>query len=220
MTRPGFATQQELLVWANSVGARTELPRLIRRLVLETAQELQSVDFPAAEGTAAGGWDGISVAGAATAFVPSGQGLWELSVEKSANTKANDDYDKRDSTPDGRPTTDLVYIALSLRRWRDRRDWAETKAADKRWRDVRAYGIDDVETWLESAPITHAWISEQLGLKPYGMQTADAWWTAWSSATDPSLPPGLILGGRDDAVGALQTVFDGLANRDHPRRQR
>ena len=209
MTRPGFATQQELLVWANSVGARTELPRLIRKLVLETARDLQTIDFPSAEGTAAGGWDGVSVASNTAPFVPAGQSLWELSVEKSVNAKADDDYSKRATTPDGRPTRDAAYIALSLRRWRDRREWARTKSEDKRWREVRAYGIDDVEAWLETAPITHAWISEQLGLKPYGLQTAEAWWAAWSTATDPSLSPELILAGRDETAQALRATLEG-----------
>ncbi len=157
-----FCDQQELLRWAGSIPARSELPRLIRRLVVETGRDIQVVDFPAAEGTAAGGWDGVAVAGGDAPFVPAGQSLWELSAGQSTTAKANRDYEKRTTTPDGRPTSEATYIAVSLRRWKDRRLWATERTKDNRWNRVRAYGIDDVETWLESAPITHAWFSSNL----------------------------------------------------------
>lgn len=209
MTRPGFATQLELLRWAGSIPARGGLPRLIRRLVLETGHDVKSLDFPADEGTAAGGWDGVAVVAGNAPFVPDGQTLWELSAGQSTNAKATADYGKRKATPDGRPTSDATYIAVSLRRWRDRRKWATDREKDKRWKAVRAYGIDDLETWLESAPITHAWISEQLGLKPHGLQTADAWWTSWSEATDPSLSSEVVLAGRDKVARRLREALDG-----------
>ena len=209
MTRPGFATQLELLRWAGSIPARGGLPRLIRRLVLETGRDVKSVDFPADEGTAAGGWDGVAVVAGDAPFVPDGQTLWELSAGQSTNAKATADYEKRKATPDGRPTSDATYIAVSLRRWRDRRKWATEREKDKRWNAVRAYGIDDLETWLESAPITHAWISERLGLKPHGLQTAEAWWTSWSKATEPALPGDVILAGRDNVAQRLRETLAG-----------
>lgn len=209
MTRPGFATQQELIRWADSLAARGGFPRMVRRLVLETGRGVHSVDFPAAEGTAGAGWDGVTVADRRSPFVPPGLSLWELSVERSVNAKAQHDYDKRAATPNDSPTSDATYVAVSLRRWKDRRKFAAHNAKDKRWKEVRAYGIDDVETWLESAPITHAWISEQLGLKPHGMQTADAWWTAWLSATEPPLTTEIILAGRAKTAETLRNELVG-----------
>lgn len=76
------------------------------------------------------------------------------------------------------------------------------------------YGLtafDDLETWLESAPVTHAWISEQLGLSPYGLQTADAWWSGWSNATNPALTPGIVLAGRSPSANALRQLVTGPA---------
>lgn len=209
MARPGLADQQELLRWADTVGARSELPRLIRRLVLETGAGVTALDFPAAEGTAMGGWDGVAYASEAAPFVPVGLSLWELTVESSVNKKADADYVKRLTTPDGSLTTDATYCAVAARRWRDRRKWAETKKAGGRWRDVRAHGIDDLETWLDSAPVTHAWISEQLGLKPYGMRTADAWWASWSEATIPGLTMDVVLAGRSSEVDDLRQRLTG-----------
>lgn len=190
MTRPGFANQQHLLGWADTASARGELPRLIRRLILETGTGVHGLDFPADEGTAVGGWDGIARASGSSPFVPAGLSLWELSVgRRSTNRKADADYEKRLSTPDGSPTAEASYRAVALRRWADRRKWSAAKTRDRRWRDVGAYGIDDLEAWLETGPVTHAWISERIGLKPYGMQTADAWWSAWQARPSPLCQP-------------------------------
>jgi len=91
-----------------------------------------------------------------------------------------------------------------LRRWSKRKDWAATRSNEGRWKSVQGFGVDDVETWLEDAPVTHAWISERLDLGPYGLRSVEAWWSNWSSATRPSLPPELVLAGRDKEVEALR----------------
>lgn len=209
MPRPGLADQQELLRWADSIGSRSELPRLVRKLILETGKGVVQLGFPAGEGIAAGSWDGSARATESSPFVPDGLSLWELSVEKSVGTKATSDYSKRSSTPDGTPTSDCTYIAVSLRRWQKRGEWAKEKVKDKRWREVRAYGVDDVETWLESAPVTHAWLSEHLGLAPHGLRAGDSWWNGWSQATAPELTPDLVLAGRGSAADALRSRLNG-----------
>lgn len=78
------------------------------------------------------------------------------------------------------------------------------KSSEGRWNAVRAYGLDDLETWLESAPITHAWLSEILGLHPHGLLPAETWWASWSRATDPQFPAAAVLAGRKNEVEALQ----------------
>ena len=50
MARPGHADRDDLLRWAATVPARTEFPRLIRRLALETVQ----LGFPARTGSSRG----------------------------------------------------------------------------------------------------------------------------------------------------------------------
>lgn len=204
MARPGFVDQQELLRWANTLGSRSDFPRLIRRLILETGRGVVQLGFPAGEGTGVGSWDGTVRATEATAYIPAGLSLWELSVEKSVGRKADDDYDKRTTTPDASLTGDCTYVAASLRRWSKRSDWARDRSKEGRWRRVRAYGVDDVETWLEDAPVTHAWISEELGLGPHGLRAAESWWEAWSSATTPPISTGVVLAGRADAEQQLR----------------
>jgi len=203
MGHPGLANQQHLLRWADSTRARSELPRLIRRLILESGNGVVELGFPADEGVSAGGWDGSVRTIGATAFVPRGASYWELSVEKSVNTKANSDYNKRTESASEFDLAASTYVAVSARRWRERRAWAATQSRAGRWQEVRAYGVDDIETWLEVAPVTHAWLSDQLGLGPYGLKPAELWWNGWSSATTPAIPIDLVLAGREEAAAEL-----------------
>jgi hypothetical protein len=116
-------------------------------------------------------------------------------------------FDKGTATPDGTPTSDAAYVALSTRTWQGREGWARGKAHDGRWRQVRAYGVDDLESWLEDAPVTWAWISELLGLQPHGLVTAQSWWEGWSRETEPALPAKAILAGRDAVADALRQAL-------------
>jgi hypothetical protein len=209
MARPGFADRHELLRWADSVGASSELPRLIRHLILETGSSVVHLGFPAGEGVRTGGWDGTVRTSEATPFIPRGLSLWELSVSKSPGTKADSDFEKRLDTPDGTPTSDSTYVAVSLRPWTKREEWASARAAQGRWQSVRALGVDDIETWLEDAPVTHAWLSDRLGLNPHGLEPAESWWRRWSMATTPNLPTELVLAGRSDAASDLRSRLAG-----------
>ncbi len=205
--RPGLADREKLLQWGRTLVAKSELPRLIRRLVLESAPSVTRLGFPADEGVVLGGWDGTVRSTEATAYVPRGLSLWELSAGRSTDAKATSDYNKRLATPDGTPTTDCTYVAVSLRPWKTRADWERERASDGRWREVRAYGVDDVVTWLESAPVTHAWLSDLLGLHPYGLIAVDTWWASWAAATAPAFPSAAVLAGRRDAMKALQELL-------------
>lgn len=115
--------------------AASEFPRLIRRLAWETAPDAVRLGFPAGSGTSAGDWDGSVRTVTGNAFVPAGLSVWELSVEKSGMTaKADDDYGKRTSTPDGSPTSDAEYVEAILAPWTGRRGWAAGKRGDGRWK--------------------------------------------------------------------------------------
>lgn len=201
MSRPGYADRARLQSWADARASHGELPRLIRRLILETAPGIASLGMPAGEGVAAAGWDGTVQASSATPWVPAGLSVWEISANRSPGIKADQDWAKRSTTPDGSPPTDATYVQLILRPWNNRGMWAADRRAEAKWRDVRAYGLDDVETWLEAAPITWAWFSELLNLDPYGLRSVDKWWRTWADQTDPALSPDVLLAGRADEIG-------------------
>ncbi|MCL6422721.1 hypothetical protein Bequi_04855 [Brachybacterium sp. JHP9] len=176
----------------------------MRRLILETTPGLVELGMPAGDGVAAGDWDGSVRTAEATAWVADGLSVWELSVNSSPNTKADDDYSKRTDTPDGAPTSDCTYVEAILRPWTARARWATGKRSEKVWKDVKALGLDDIETWLEAAPITWAWLSEELGLSPYGLRTGLTWWRDWAAQTNPALTPEVVLAGRTEAAEDLE----------------
>ena len=90
--------------------------QLPSRLAWETTPDAVRLGFPAGSGTSAGDWDGSIRAITGNAFVPAGLSVWELSVQKSGiEAKADDDYGKRMSTPDGSPTAEAVYVEAILR---------------------------------------------------------------------------------------------------------
>lgn len=204
MTRPGYVDRNKLQSWADTRPSQSEFPRLVRRLILETTPGLVELGMPAGDGVAAGDWDGSVRATQATAWVADGLSVWELSVNSSPNTKADGDYSKRADTPDGTPTGDCTYVEAILRPWTARAMWATGKRGDNVWRDVRALGLDDIETWLEAAPITWAWLSEELGLSPYGLRTGLTWWRNWAAQTNPTLTPAVVLAGRADTAKGLE----------------
>lgn len=204
MTRPGYIDRNKLQSWADTRPSQSEFPRLVRRLILETTPGLVELGMPAGDGVAAGDWDGSVRTTGATAWVPDGLSVWELSVNSSPNTKADEDYSKRTDTPDGSSTADCTYVEAILRPWTARAAWATGKRSDKVWSDVKALGLDDIETWLEAAPVTWAWLSEELGLSPYGLRTGLTWWRDWAAQTNPALTPEVVLAGRTDTAKDLE----------------
>lgn len=182
----------------------TQLPRLIRQLVLETTPGLVEVDFPADQGVYSDGWDGIVRSAGSTPWVPDGLSLWEIAVRKSgAQRKANQDYGKGTLIPDGSPSESATYVALVVNAWNKRRDWEKDRNAERRWRRVRAFGLDDLHTWLEAAPVTRAWLAREMGYNPYGYRPVEQWWGAWASQTRPCLTHSVVLAGRADQAEGL-----------------
>ena len=132
MAGPGLATRDDLLHWP-SVVAAGEFPRLLRRLIWETAPDAVRLGFPAGSGTSAGSWDGSVRTVVGTTYVPAGLSVWELSVQASGiGAKADGDYGKRVSTPDGSPVSEAVYVEAMLRPWLERQDWAAGPSAPSR----------------------------------------------------------------------------------------
>jgi hypothetical protein len=105
----------------------------------------------------------VVVARTGNAFVPEGVSYWELSTRKDVKQKAAADYEERLKHLNGVDTKNSTYVCVTARRWSDKEEWAAGRQADGVWRSVRAYDADDIETWLESAPAVHIWISIQLG---------------------------------------------------------
>lgn len=203
VTWPPFS-RDDLRLAADLVGFDSVLPLMVRRLIVETASGLTEIDMPGGSGTASGGFDGVAVASGSTAFVPAGTSAWELSVEKATKAKADSDYSKRTQSPNGESCTAVTYIQIILRPWTKARDWKTARHQEGRWKDVRAYNLDSVHTWLESAPATTAWLAYRLGKTVVGVTPVSDWWNdQWLTSTHIPLSAQIVLAGRESAASDL-----------------
>lgn len=149
------------------------------------------------------------MARSANAFVPAGSSYWELSNRKDIKQKADEDYETRVKHLDGVYAKNSTYVCVTSRRWQGKEMWAAARETEGVWHSVRAYDADDIETWLESAPAVHIWLSILLGKHPEGIIDIEAFWTDWSHATQPALSSPFVLSGRETTVEKLHLWLRG-----------
>jgi hypothetical protein len=206
---PYLASAEDIQQWADSVvEARTQFPRLIRRLIAQTNDQVTSLQMRADKGTGVPGYDGIVEASRATPFVPAGRSVWELGTGGDPADKATRDYTKRTRRPLGEDRSSTTFVFVTSRRWPEGEKWARRRRIKGVWRDVKVVDVDDIELALETAPAVHFWISELLGKPVAGIETIESWWSRFSTCTNPTLTPELVLAGRADQAAALLRILD------------
>lgn len=188
----------DLHEWAGRRDAQSTLPQIVRRLVFATANGPSRVSFGSAEAVQLRGWDGITVTSRKTAFVPEGAVGWELGTNTNVKAKADEDYEKRTADPGELAIHRSTFVFVTARRWSEKHEWAAARRKEGRWRDVRAYDADDLEAWLELAPVIHIWVSSLIGKAPDGAIDLDSFWDGWAGATSPALTPAFVLAGRTE----------------------
>jgi hypothetical protein len=205
---PYLATAAEIERWSeDTVVSRTQFPRLIRKAIGQTNDQVTSLQMRADIGAGIEGYDGIVEASRATPFVPEGRSLWELGTSGDPGVKASEDYRKRVKNPLGEDKSKTTFVAVTSRRWDGKEAWARRRKKRGDWLDVRAYDVEDIEQALEEAPAAHFWISELLG-KPVAVRTVESWWDRFSSITVPALTPQMVLAGRANEAAALLRALE------------
>jgi hypothetical protein len=184
----------DLIIWADRLNARSQLPRLVRRLIQATTPSLEHIGFPADEDIQSAGWDGIVKTSVGNDKVPAGVSAWEMGVNKDPKGKADEDYSKRTNNPLGTNISQCTFVFVTPRRWPGKEQWLQDRNAAGKWKEVRAYDANDVITWLEQAPTVHIWLSMLSGRLPDGAISLDAFWEDWTNATKPPIHPNLVLG--------------------------
>ena len=197
--------------WAGRLDARSQLPRLIRRLILATTSNVERLHFGADEGVQTGGWDGIVTSRSGNGFVPEGVSVWEIGANRDIKGKADDDYEKRSQNPIGLDPAQVTYVFVTPRRWNQKDKWVKAHKAQGTWKDVRVYDAEDLETWLEEAPAVHLWLSMQMGKHPRGARSLEDFWADWTAQTEPPFSPDLVIGGRSSIQETIKQWLDGAA---------
>lgn len=172
--------------WAETREAQADLPRLIRRLAMQSGTITQ-IAFPAGESVNLPGWDGEILSTDGDAWVPAGKSCWELSVEAKPTAKANRDYDKRTIDTSADIRLQITLIVVTARRWAGKKAWRDEKRQRGEWRSVLAYDADDLEAWLEANPAIALDLADELGLTGDGVESAAHYWRNWSSQSAPPI---------------------------------
>jgi addiction module HigA family antidote len=193
----------DLAGWADRLESQSQLPRVVRGLVLATVERAGRVAFAAGEGVQLGGWDGIVDVPRGNAFVPDGPSAWELGVGRQVKRKADSDYAKRTKDPLGLDPSETTYVFVTPRRWSKKQEWAAEKQAEGVWREVRAYDADDIEAWLEFAPGVHVWLSTLIGKHPEGADSLRGFWERWAGVTGVPMSAELVISGRSEEAGRV-----------------
>ena len=201
-------TAQDITQWTrtNRRQAQDTLPLLVRKLVLASINP-SLLSFPAGDSVLVGGWDGTLSADEGTAFIPVGDSIWEFGTNARINEKANDDYQKRTSNPQGVDTKETTFVFVTSQRWANREDWVREKNSENQWAQVRGLNADDLETWLEQCPAVHRWFARLIGKRPEGAWDIEQAWSDWSYATKPQCNADLVLAGRQDQANELSEQF-------------
>lgn len=207
---PELAQAEDLEAFAPHLVARELLPHMIRRL-LEATPGVTAVSVRAGDGIGLPGFDGRADFTVGSAHVPAGPSVWELGTSVRPRAKAQEEYRRRTNKPGDVDRANTTFVAVSLRRFAGKEEWAARRRSEQTWRDVRVLDTDDLYAWLEETPQVHTWISEQLGLRPLELSTLRRWWELWLSQTEPPFPGTLLLSGRRSSARDLRNVLRGPA---------
>ncbi|KJY50301.1 hypothetical protein [Bifidobacterium mellis] len=190
---PYLAQLKDVYSFGRTTTARSALPILIRRIILQSNQTITFIKMPGEEDTDLGGYDGQVRAGQGNAFVPSGYSVWEFGTSRGIKAKANSDYIKRTKEPLGINQSETTFVFVTLGRWADAQAWAHEKSKEGIWKEVRVYTADDILTALEETPTVYLWFSEMCGKSVHGLSSLETWWNDYRKPCDNLLTSELVL---------------------------
>lgn len=185
--------------WADRRDGQDTLPELISRLLLAGLGEGVNLRFPSKDSVHVGGWDGVCETQEGNKYVPEGWSGWEIGAQRTKiKAKADSDFDSRAVDSQGLDKSQTTFVFVTLRRWKGKAAWAKKRAAEKKWKDVKAYDADDLVHWVELYPQVGQWLAVLIGKRPAGIRQLDETWREWSLSTRWPMNADLLLAGRDE----------------------
>jgi transcriptional regulator with XRE-family HTH domain len=205
-----FIEATDLEQWADRRDGQDTLPELISRLILAGLGQSARLRFPSQDSVQIGGWDGVCEAEEAIQYVPAGWSAWEIGAQRTGiKAKADSDYNRRTSDPQGLVLAETTFLFVTPRRWKTRSTWVRTRAGEQKWKDVKVYDADDLVHWIELYPQVGEWLAVLVGKRPPGLRQLEETWREWSLSTQMPMTTDLVLAGRDEeAARALRWLHD------------
>jgi hypothetical protein len=200
--------------YARRKEAENDIAELVRHLVCSSlTRTSSSIRFRSGQGIRLGGYDGIVQVSAGGFQVPPGNSVWELSTREDCDAKADEDYEARTKDSQGTDTQNTFYVAVTMRKWPQKEQWAKQRNKENKWRGVVALDAGDLATWLEAAPGVAAWFRRHSGIAPVGMIDAEGFLESWGNSTDPKLNPVVLTLGRNEQSDLLRSWLAGPPSR-------
>lgn len=199
----------DLEAWSDSIDARSNFPRLVRRLIHATDDSLVQCEIHADEQVQRPGPDGIVESRNSNAFVPVGTSIWEMGVGLRVQGKAEGDFKKNSEDSSAINKKESVFIFVTPRKWQDKDKWCARKNKLGIWKEVRVYDSSSLEQWLEIAPGVDAWLVRFLGRYPEGVIDISEHWTNLGTLSNPGLKPEVFLTSRGKEIELLKKWLQG-----------
>ncbi len=205
----------DLKNWVISQPRRCQeiLPELIKRLILaHTKDRVDRCEFLSGNSVSHRGWDGILRTSMTSRFFPIGDSGWEISVEKSPSKKADEDYQKRTSDPQGLSPQDTTFVFVTPHLWSDSIAWESQCHKNKIWKDILVIEQDSLVGWIEATPTVGSWLAHEIGKTSDDVRDLESVWDEWVLETKPPMNEDLVIGGRIDEMRKIQNWLNGEPN--------
>ncbi|MBX3377499.1 MAG: hypothetical protein KF678_10915 [Phycisphaeraceae bacterium] len=177
------------------------LPRLVKRLIDATTDDLGLLRMPGGDDVGLPGWDGRTEHSGGHPYIPVGEAAWEMGVDSRPSHKATSDYRKRTETPRLVNPASTTFVFVTPHRWPTKDRWVTTKTAEGAWRDIRVIDGPTLSEWLERAPAVTAWMCNQMGRSVDELDDLEfAWVRRVESKYGSRVTPELVIGGRAAAA--------------------
>lgn len=172
---------RDIMNWADSNLARQELPVLLRFLVHSTGRQLLKVDFPGNDNAQQPGADGLVEAGEGSPWVPKGSSWWEMGTNKTPQTKAKSDFEKRTNELTEHEQSELTYVFVTPRSWANKKNQIEEWKNNPKckWKDIRIYDVSDLEQWIEQSIPAQVWCSTRMSKVKFKVRTLEQCCCEW-----------------------------------------
>lgn len=205
----------EIEVWGKRQEPKGDFPLLIAKLIYETTPRSTFFEIPSGSAVFLEGWDGIVKCDSDSGFVPEGISLWEYKTN-GGKTQADSDYEKRKQDSLGFKKSDVTFIFVTSKTWKEKKKWVQEKLKEKVWKDVRVYDAVNLSNWINITEISFKWFSAQLG-RSHNCLTVEDFWESWSVGPKNSnghiiLTPKVVTSGREIECQKIVEFLNGKPN--------
>lgn len=187
------------------------LPELVKKLILSSSPQINTIRMPGRDDVWAPGFDGIVDCQEKSTYVAEGKSVWEFGTSSDSLSKINSDYDKRTADSLGIDTKTATFYLVVPKVWAYDTSTTQWESEHRvGWRDIHIYDASVICDWINSEPAVCAWLIEQFrnGISISFSSVADAW-KFFSKRTNPPLSSSLFMEGRQDTLLSFQDSIHG-----------